>query len=69
MISDALIAIAIFYSIIVYLIMLGHKIEYNDKKHLDPVDTMMFIMAPMILPIVIGMMLAENDKDKRNINK
>jgi hypothetical protein len=54
----------LFYIFISYMIMLGMIIEtYKDVSSIPKEAYFMFAISPFLLPILIGMMMAESDEN------
>lgn len=71
-IFETLTAIFIFYYIITFLITLGVKIEYESDyktKNHNPITIKDLLFAPIVLPIIIGMILGEKDKKSKELEE
>lgn len=50
------------YVFISYMVMLGMMIETYHKKSIPTEAYFMFALSPIVLPVLIGMTISENDK-------
>ena len=56
--------VIVLYIFLSYMIMLGMMLEAYDKGTNIPTEAwLMWVLSPIIFPIILGMILTENKKD------